>query len=89
MSRTRLSSKGQIVIPKDVRDVVRWTPGAELDVAVDGNVVTIRQVERTLRLPTSEEVDRVAGVLKYNGPPKTLEDIDRELTESFRKDWSK
>ena len=35
MDRTRISSKGQIVIPKQIRDRHRWRPGTELQAAAE------------------------------------------------------
>ncbi len=89
MPATRLSSKGQVVLPKPVRDALHWPEGTDLEILQGEDSVTLRRKIPPRRLPTSEEVDRVAGCLKYNEPPKTLEDIDRELTESFRREWQK
>ena len=43
----------------------------------------------SLRLPTPEELARVAGCLKYNGPPKTIEEMDRAVGDAFRRKWKK
>ena len=42
MQRTRLSSKGQIVLPKSVRDARAWTPGMEFTVEAAGDGVLLR-----------------------------------------------
>ncbi|MBI4705023.1 MAG: AbrB/MazE/SpoVT family DNA-binding domain-containing protein [Deltaproteobacteria bacterium] len=41
-SATRLTTKGQIVIPKPVRARLGWKPGLRLAVQSDGEVVTLR-----------------------------------------------
>ena len=41
MARTRLSSKHQIVIPKDVRNVAGVQPGPEFQVITKGGMVTL------------------------------------------------
>jgi AbrB family looped-hinge helix DNA binding protein len=39
-----LSSKGQIVIPKDIRDALGLQEGAKLEVALEGHRVVLRTV---------------------------------------------
>jgi AbrB family looped-hinge helix DNA binding protein len=43
METTRLSSKGQIVIPKSVRDARSWKPGTEsaVDETSEGNLLRL------------------------------------------------
>jgi AbrB family looped-hinge helix DNA binding protein len=41
MAITRLSSKGQVVLPKPVRDALRLRPGARLGVRVEGSCVIL------------------------------------------------
>lgn len=38
---TRMGAKGQVVIPKEVRDEVGLHPGAEVDVAAQGGDVIV------------------------------------------------
>jgi len=44
MSTTRMSSKGQVVLPKAVRERLRLRPGARLEVAVNGRAIVLREV---------------------------------------------
>ena len=89
MPKTRLSSKGQIVIPKPLRDALHWTSGAELDIEPTADAIVLRLATKTWRLPTREELDRVAGCLKYDGPPLSIDEMDRRAREAFGKKWRK
>ena len=46
---TRLWTKGQLIIPRDVREGLGWRPGTELVVESDGKRLVLRQRERTER----------------------------------------
>ncbi len=45
VATTRLSSKGQIVIPEDVRKALGLEPGARFVVMGDGDVVILKRIE--------------------------------------------
>ena len=45
MAKTRLSSKGQVIIPKAVRDRHGWQPGVELDIEDRDDAVVLRLAE--------------------------------------------
>ena len=42
-AQTKLSAKGQVVIPKDVRDRLGWLQGSELEVVETGDSVILRR----------------------------------------------
>ncbi len=46
----RVGSKGQVVIPKDLRDQLGLHPGTEVDFALDGERVVIAARQETLPL---------------------------------------
>jgi AbrB family looped-hinge helix DNA binding protein len=60
MSTARLTSKGQLVIPKDIREHMRLQPGDRLDFIIqdDGEVV-IR--------PMVTDVRELKGILQVSG----------------------
>jgi AbrB family looped-hinge helix DNA binding protein len=73
METTRLSSKGQVVLPKSVRDARGWREGTEFVIETVADGVLLRT--RKPFPPTS--IGQVAGILAYKGATKTLEDFDR------------
>jgi AbrB family looped-hinge helix DNA binding protein len=42
----RITSKGQVTIPKDIRDKAGLLPDTEVEFAYDGKTVTLRRAER-------------------------------------------
>ena len=44
-ARAKMSSKGQVVVPKSVRDAHGWTSGVELEFVEQGNAVLMQPVE--------------------------------------------
>jgi AbrB family looped-hinge helix DNA binding protein len=83
MAKTRLSSKGQVIIPKAVRDRHGWRPGVELEIEDRGDAVVLRLA--TPVRPTT--VDEVYGCPKYEGPPVTIEDMDKAIEPETRRMW--
>jgi len=81
MKTTRISSKGQVVLPKSLRDSKKWESGTELAVeARDGGVFL-----RTLQPFPRTTIDGVLGCLKYNGKRKSVSEMDRAIVKETRK----
>lgn len=53
--RTRLSSRGQVVIPKEVREQLKLEAGQDLSVFTDGPVIYLVPVEHTAVHPSTPE----------------------------------
>jgi AbrB family looped-hinge helix DNA binding protein len=83
MAKTRLSSKGQVIIPKAVRERQGWRPGTELEVEDRGDVVVLRRA----KLFPETTFEEVRGCLKYHGPARTVEEMDEGIAETVRQMW--
>lgn len=68
-----VSSKGQMVIPKEIRDALGIKPGAQIEVelSADGNAATLRPARASAKKPVS----RLFGVLKHSGAPVRVEEM--------------
>ena len=81
MSTTTLTSKGQVTVPKEIRDRLGLRPGHQLsfEIEADGRLV--------VRVKTVE-LGSLAGMLSRSGRKRTLRDIEegigRGATQSFR-----
>jgi AbrB family looped-hinge helix DNA binding protein len=67
METTRLSTKGQIILPKSIRDSRDWQPGTAFTIEETGDGVLLRPAAR---FPVTG-LDEVAGCLRYKGKAKT------------------
>ena len=72
MIESNLTSNGRTTLPKAVREALNVQPGDRLRYVILDDKVMILPVR-----PTS----RLFGALKYDGPPVTLEDMDRAVAE--------
>jgi antitoxin PrlF len=77
---TTMTSKGQLTIPKDVRDELALTPGTKFYVSVrNGEVVA---------LPKNKRIADLAGILGKPpaGAGATLEDFDEAIGQAIAED---
>lgn len=81
---TRLSTKGQLILPKAVRDRRGWSSGDRLVVEERPEGVLLRREER--RKPT--RLEDVAGMLHDPARrPLTPEQEDALMADGFRRAW--
>lgn len=85
MPRTRLSSKGQLVLPKETRDRHGWSAGTELEVESQGNVVVLRQAAEPSFPPTT--LEEIRGCAGYSGPPVSIEEMDAAIEGEAGRMW--
>jgi AbrB family looped-hinge helix DNA binding protein len=69
---TKLSSKGQVVLPSHIRSAHHWQPGVEFSVEDTPDGVLLRPL-KPFKPTRLEEVFGCAG---YTGPAKTIEEMD-------------
>lgn len=85
----RMSSKGQIVVPKEVRDAHGWKAGTEFEVIDKGGEVAIKPIEKTdRRFPKVTAEAFLAMVPSIDRPFPTDEEMEqailREAARRFR-----
>lgn len=85
MDSTKLSSKGQIVIPKEFRDIYNWQPGLEFVVIDTGDGLIIRPK----RPFPNTSLEEVAGSLPHDGPPVTLEEMEQAIQRGVEEDYAR
>lgn len=85
MEKTRLSSKGQIVIPKSVREAHGWEEGMEFDIEDTNDALVLRPHRRSPFPRTT--IEDVIGCANYKGPKKSIPEMNEAITKEARRMW--
>ena len=80
METTRLSSKGQVILPAAIRAAKQWKAGVEFVVEETDEGVLLRPLKPFA--PTT--LDEVAGSARYTGKARTLDEMDKAITAEIR-----
>jgi antitoxin PrlF len=85
MPTATMTSKGQFTMPAEVRARLRLVPGSKIDIDVNAAGETVIR-------PRSGDIRRLRGILKYDGPPVSIEEmnesIGRAVIESYKRSVS-
>lgn len=76
METTKLSSKGQVILPAAIRKANQWQAGVEFAVEDTSEGVLLRP----LKPFAATTLDDVAGCAGYAGKAHTLEEMDKSIT---------
>ncbi|MGB3722267.1 MAG: AbrB/MazE/SpoVT family DNA-binding domain-containing protein [Pacificimonas sp.] len=82
-AQTKISAKGQVVIPKDVRDRLNLAPGDALDVRETPEGILLSKPSCIRKKPMDEALANLRKIVDYKGPPATIEDMNRAVDEMF------
>jgi len=74
-AQTKLSAKGQVVIPKDVRDRLGLTEGTVFDVIETGEGVILRRPRRRVKVSPEDATRKLRELYQHNGPPVPIEHL--------------
>lgn len=78
--RARVSTKGQLVIPTEIRRSRGLESGSEVDIEEVPEGVLLRPV----RGPAPASLDELLGCTGYHGPRRTLDDMEAAIREGAR-----
>ncbi len=79
---TVVSTKGQIVLPSAIRQSQHWDAGTRLVVETTPEGVLLKPAPTLDRTSIKD----VFGILNYDGPPKSLEEMDAALLDAVKRD---
>jgi AbrB family looped-hinge helix DNA binding protein len=81
METTRLSTKGQIVLPQRVRSLRAWGPGTEFIVEEVADGILLRPS----RLFPLANIDDVAGYLRFRGKARTTAQMKKAIADEVKR----
>ena len=84
LPESTITSRGQTTLPKEVREALDLKAGDRVRYFIYGGEVRVAPVQ---------PIERLFGILEYDGPPVSLEDMDRGIIEgacrsALGEDWS-
>jgi AbrB family looped-hinge helix DNA binding protein len=85
MATTKLSEKGQVVIPQKVRSFYGWTPGVQFFIEESKDGIKLKPLKPFEKCILKD----VVGCLKYRGPRKTLKDMDAAIAKGVKEAYDR
>jgi AbrB family looped-hinge helix DNA binding protein len=85
METTRLSSKGQVIVPKSVREAHGWQAGQEFEIEDLGSSIVLRPVNA---FPPTR-IEDLIGCTGYQGQKHTLEDMEAAIATGVAEQFAK
>jgi AbrB family looped-hinge helix DNA binding protein len=85
MDTTKLSSKGQVVLPSAIRTARKLKAGARFAVEDTAEGILLRPLSPFPRA----RIEDVCGMLKYSGPARSPEEMDAAVSAMIRRRWRK
>ena len=80
MATTVISSKGQVIIPKPIREGHHWKPGQRLEVIDSGDGILLKPASP---FPKTS-VEEVSGCLNYKGKAKSLAEMEEAIARGVK-----
>lgn len=78
---TVISTKGQVILPKAIRDQLHWKPGTKLTVENTAHGVLLKESP----ILTPSTIEEGYGFLRYDGPAISLEEMDAAIVREARR----
>jgi AbrB family looped-hinge helix DNA binding protein len=78
---TVISTKGQVILPKAIRDQRRWPAGTRLTVEDTPDGVLLKA---TPAFPETK-IDQVFGSMRHRGPALTLDDMQAAISQEAKR----
>lgn len=85
MHTTQMSSKGQVIIPKEIRTRRQWLPGTRLVAEETPQGVLLRTVRRAGKQTLDEGLAAMHALANVRGRPKTLGEMDVAIASEARR----
>jgi AbrB family looped-hinge helix DNA binding protein len=78
---TIISTKGQVILPKAIREQRHWPAGTRLTIENTAEGVLLKPIP----MFAATSVDAVFGSLAYTGTPKSIEEMDAAVAAEAKR----
>ena len=86
MQTTLLSSKGQVIIPKPLRDAHRWHTGTRLEVVETAEGILLKPLQAASKVALPAGLAAIRKRIAYTGREVSIEDMNAAvLNEAARR----
>lgn len=82
---TRVSSKGQVIIPKALRDANHWGPGTALVAEQTDEGILLRPAKPQGKQAAAGALQRIQARIGYNGKPVTVEQMKQAVLDEAKR----
>jgi AbrB family looped-hinge helix DNA binding protein len=82
---TKLSTKGQIPIPKAIRTARRWKAGMEFVIHETNEGILLKPKKEPKREDKTFTVNDLIGIMPYKGPRRSIREMDEAVLREARK----
>lgn len=82
---TKLSSRGQVAIPKAIRIARKWKAGTEFVIKETNEGVVLKPKKEPKKEDKTLTIDDLIGIAKYKGPRRSIREMDEGVMEEARK----
>ncbi len=87
--RGRVGSKGELFVPKAIRELLGLEPGVEVEYIVEGNKLVVRKVPRIVDAMKSENIELVVGIEEFEAmSSEVLGSMDSDIHSENRSEAS-
>jgi AbrB family looped-hinge helix DNA binding protein len=85
MQTTLVSSKGQIIIPKSLREAQRWHAGTRLEIQHTAEGILLRPVTKTAKVPLATGLEAIRARIAYKGPAVSVEEMHDAVEQEAKR----
>jgi len=83
--RTKLSTKGQVILPKAIRERLHWKPGMEFDIEERPEGILLKRADPSKKYT----IDDLVGIVKYKGPRRSIEEMNAAIEAEARRRFAR